>query len=65
MEDTKTPPIETQEIFEILTKGYFISNDSEKQEIQKLHRAISEDNNYEILYEYFNRIGLQCFFRQF
>ena len=59
MENTKTPPIETQEIFEILTKGYFISIDSERQEIQKLHRAISEENNYELLYDYFNRIGFQ------
>ncbi len=59
MENTKTPPIETQEIFEMLTKGYFISIDSEKQEIQKLHRAICEESNYEILYEYFNRIGFQ------
>ncbi len=59
MESTKTLPIETQEIFEMLTKGYFISSDSEKQEIQKLHRAISEETNYEILYDYFNRIGFQ------
>ena len=59
MENTKTPPIETQEIFEILTKGYFISIDSERQEIQKLHRAISEENNYELIYDYFNRIGFQ------
>lgn len=59
MEIFKIPPIETQEIFEMLTKGNFISIDSEKQEIQKLHRAISEENNYEILYDYFNRIGFQ------
>jgi len=59
MEIFKIPPIETQEIFEMLTKGNFICIDSEKQEIQKLHRAISEENNYEILYDYFNRIGFQ------
>lgn len=59
MENSKTPPIETQEIFEFLTKGYFISIDSEKAEIQKLHRIISEDDNYEILYDYFNRLGFQ------
>ena len=59
MENSKVPPIETQEIFEFLTKGYFISIDSEKTEIQKLHRAISEDDNYEILYDYFNRLGFQ------
>lgn len=59
MENIKIPPIETQEIFEMLTKGYFISIDSEKTEIQKLHRVISEDENYGILYEYFNRIGFQ------
>ncbi len=59
MENSKVPPIETQEIFEFLTKGYFISIDSEKAEIQKLHRAISEDDNYGILYDYFNRLGFQ------
>lgn len=59
MESNIAPPIQTQEIFEMLTKGHFISIDSEKQEIQKLHRAISEENNYEILYDYFNRIGFQ------
>jgi hypothetical protein len=59
MENSKVPPIETQEIFEFLTKGYFISIDSEKAEIQKLHRIISEDDNYEILYDYFNRLGFQ------
>ncbi len=59
MENSKVPPIETQEIFEFLTKGYFISIDSEKAEIQKLHRVISEDDNYEILYDYFNRLGFQ------
>ncbi len=55
----KKPPIETQEIFEILTKGNLISMDSEKPEIQKLYRAIKEDDNYEILFQYFNRIGFQ------
>jgi hypothetical protein len=59
MENIKVPPIETQEIFEFLTKGHFISIDSEKTEIQKLHRAISEDDNYEIIYDYFNRLGFQ------
>lgn len=59
MENIKIPPIDTQEIFEMLTKGYFISIDSEKIETQKLHRVISEDENYDILYEYFNRIGFQ------
>ncbi|WP_347839963.1 hypothetical protein [uncultured Draconibacterium sp.] len=59
MDTGKIPPIETQEIFETLTKGNFISFDSEQTDIQRLHRAIKEDDNYDILFTYFNRIGFQ------
>jgi|AntAceMinimDraft_17_1070374.scaffolds.fasta_scaffold00162_11 hypothetical protein len=56
---TKTLPIETQNIFEILTKGHFISEDSEISEIKELYKVIDENNNYELLLDYFSHIGFQ------
>ncbi len=52
-------PIETQKIFETLTKGHFISGDSENQEIKSLFNVIEEENNYEILLDYFSHIDYQ------
>lgn len=52
-------PIETSKIFEILTKGYFISMDTKDPNLKKLFNAIDENNNYENLLEYFSHIGFQ------
>jgi len=56
---TKILPIETQKIFEKLTKGHFISYDNEDIEIKELYQVIDANNNYELLLEYFLHIGFQ------
>lgn len=55
----KKVPIETQQIFEILIKGHFISYDNEDSKIKHLFEVIETDNNYELLMDYFAQIGYQ------
>ena len=54
---TGTPPIQTSEIFDKLSKGQFICEDSGNDEIKDLFNIIELDNNFEILRDYFHRIG--------
>ena len=44
-----TPPIQTSDIFERLSKGQFISEDSGSDEVKDLFNIIELENNYEIL----------------
>jgi hypothetical protein len=54
---TGTPPIQTSDIFERLCKGQFICEDSGSDEIKDLFNIIELENNFEILKDYFLRIG--------
>ena len=54
---TGTPPIQTSDIFERLSKGQFISEDSGSDEVKDLFNIIELEANYEILRDYFQRIG--------
>ena len=49
-------PVQTSEIFKILSKGQFISSNSSDKTINTLYNVIEEDENFEILYEYFLNI---------
>lgn len=50
-------PAQTAEIFKILSKGQFISSNSSDKTINTLYNVIEEDENFEILYEYFLNIN--------
>lgn len=50
-------PAQTSEIFKILSKGQFISSNSSDKTINTLYNVIEEDENFEILYEYFLNIN--------
>lgn len=52
-----TPPVQTSAIFDRLSKGQFISEDSNNDDVRELFNIIELDNNYEILRDYFSRIG--------
>ncbi|MBN2892445.1 MAG: hypothetical protein JXL97_11305 [Bacteroidales bacterium] len=52
-------PTVTQDIFEYLSKGNFISEDTANDEIRDLHRVIESNENFELLREYFSKIGFQ------
>ena len=54
---TGTPPIQTSDIFERLSKGQFICEDSGSDEIKDLFNIIELESNYERLRDYFQRIG--------
>ena len=49
----------TAEIFEILSKGNFISANSSDPLIQKLYAIIDEEENFEALHDYFGGIKFQ------
>jgi hypothetical protein len=51
-------PVQTSEIFKILSKGQFISSNSSDKSINTLYNVIEEDENFEILYKYFLNINL-------
>ncbi len=51
------PPIHTAEIFERLSKGQFISEDSHDDSIAMLYDVIDDEASYETLHEYFLHIG--------
>ncbi|WP_438268359.1 condensin complex protein MksE [Maribellus luteus] len=48
-------PIQTAEIFEILSKGQFISSNSSNRKISDLYKVIDDEQNYENLYDFFIR----------
>lgn len=50
-------PAQTSEIFKILSKGQFISSNSSNKALKTLYNVIDEDENFELLYEYFLNIN--------
>lgn len=50
-------PKQTSEIFNILSKGHFISGNGKANNAARLFRIIKKDDNYKILREYFQAIG--------
>lgn len=50
-------PIQANIIFDRLSKGQFISEDSSDDEVKELYYAIEQNENYDILYDFFRRIG--------
>jgi hypothetical protein len=49
-------PIQTAEIFELLSKGQFISSNSSNKRISDLYNVIDEEQNFDALYDYFINI---------
>jgi hypothetical protein len=50
-------PKTTGEIFEILSKGQFICSNSSVARISKLYNIIEDEDNYDLLYDYFLNIN--------
>ena len=50
-------PKQTAEIFEILSKGQFICSNSSDERIRKLYDVITEEENFNSLYDYFYAIN--------
>ena len=50
-------PIQTAEIFKILSKGQFINSNSSDKKISDLYKVIEDEYNFENLYEYFLNIN--------
>ena len=48
---------QTAQIFEILSKGQFISSNSSDDLIRKLYNILDEEENYDELYDYFLQIN--------
>jgi len=48
-------PIQTNEIFDYLTKGYFLSEDTNNNDLKALYKTV--ENNYDVLFDYFQRIN--------
>ena len=51
------PPLHTADIFERLSKGQFISEDSHDEAVKLLYDVIDDETTYETLHEYFLHIG--------
>ncbi|CAN5260652.1 hypothetical protein BH23BAC1_BH23BAC1_18720 [soil metagenome] len=51
-------PPQTNEIFEILSKGQFICSNSTHEKIQKLYEIMDEKVTFENLSEYFSKINI-------
>lgn len=49
-------PVQTSEIFKILSKGQFISSNSSDKTISILYNVIEDEQNFENLYDYFLNI---------
>jgi hypothetical protein len=52
-----TLPRQTAAIFERLSKGQFISEDSQDDSVKMLYDIIYDEDNYDLLHEYFLHIG--------
>ena len=52
------PPEHTDDIFDFLRKGHFISEDSRDETMRNWFRIIDDGNNYETLCEYFSMLNL-------
>lgn len=50
-------PVQTADIFKILSKGQFISSNSSDRTISGLYDVIDEEQNFETLYNYFGSIN--------
>lgn len=50
-------PLQTAEIFKILSKGQFISSNSSDKKMSHLYEVIDTDDNYDILRDYFENIN--------
>lgn len=50
-------PVQTAEVFKILSKGQFISSNSSDKTISNLYNIIDNEQNFENLYEYFLNIN--------
>ena len=50
-------PKQTAIIFEILSKGQFISSNSSDESIRKLYSIIEEEQNFDYLYDFFRNIN--------
>ncbi len=50
-------PVQTAEIFKILSKGQFISSNSSDKTISNLFNIIEDEENFENLYDYFIKIN--------
>lgn len=49
-------PVQTAEIFKILSNGQFISSNSSDKSISNLYKIIEDEQNFENLYDYFKNI---------
>ena len=50
-------PIQTADIFKILSKGQFINSNSSYKSISDLYKVIEDQENFENLYDYFRSIN--------
>ncbi len=50
-------PVQTADIFKILSKGQFISSNSSDKNISNLYNIIDDEENFENLYDYFVSIN--------
>ena len=50
-------PVQTAEIFKILSKGQFISSNSSDKNISNLYNIIEDEQNFEQLADYFSNIN--------
>jgi hypothetical protein len=50
-------PIQTADIFKILSKGQFINSNSSIKAISDLYKIIEDEQTFEILYDYFRSIN--------
>jgi|SRR5690606_23013618 len=50
-------PVQTADIFKILSKGQFISSNSSDKNISNLYNIIEDEQNFENMYDYFININ--------
>ena len=50
-------PIQTADIFKILSKGQFINSNSSNKAVSNLYKVIEDEQNFENLYNYFRSIN--------
>lgn len=50
-------PIQTAEIFEILSKGQFINSNSTNKSVSELYKVMEDEQNFNNLYDYFRSIN--------
>jgi hypothetical protein len=50
-------PIQTADIFKILSKGQFINSNSSTKSVSDLYKVMEDEQNFENLFEYFRNIN--------